>query len=201
MCSISGVVDVWRVDLGEATYDGLVELLCAQEQARAARIVHARKRELWARSRGVLRALLASYLDADPRDLRFALGEHGKPKLQSEPRATCQDSGWGSGEDLCFNLSHSAELMLVAMTAGREVGVDVEQARERHTAEFLRRWSMREATVKCLGTGLGSAPVAGEGAASAGMWTAELDVGPRAFAAIAVAGGEECELQRGDWPG
>lgn len=200
MCAIPGVVDVWRVDLGGVAHDGLLELLSAQEQMRAARIVHAGKRKLWARSRGVLRALLASYLDADPRDLRFALGEQGKPRLQSEPRATCQDSGWGSGEDLRFNLSHSAELMLVAMTAGREVGVDVEQARERHTAEFLRTWSMREATVKCLGAGLIPPPVPRDDAPE-GMWTAEVDVGPRAVAAVAVAGVEACELSLQDWPG
>jgi phosphopantetheinyl transferase len=198
MCSISGVVDVWHVDLGEATYDGLVELLCAQEQARAARIVHAHKRTLWTRSHGILRALLGRYLDADPRALLFAPGPHGKPRLWDRAEG---DAGLGRESNLRFNLSHSDELMLVAVTTGREVGMDLEVARERYTSEFLRTWTMREATVKCLGTGLGSAPVAGEGATSAGMWTAELDVGPRAFAAIAVAGGEECVLHRRDWPG
>jgi phosphopantetheinyl transferase len=131
---------------------------------------------LWARSRGVLRELLGRYLDADPRTLRLEVGPHGKPALEG---------GAGVGSNLRFNLSHSGELMLVAVTAGREVGVDVERARERYTAEFLRAWTLHEATVKCLGTGLATEPVAGDGA-SDGLWRTELDVGSRAFAALAV---------------
>jgi phosphopantetheinyl transferase len=200
VCAIPGVVDVWRVDLGRRTGDGLAELLCAQERTRADRITDIRRRAVWTRSRGALRELLARYLDADPRELRFVLGDHGKPRLRSEQPETRREGGSGPGEDLRFNLSHSGELMLVAVTAEREVGIDLEVACERYTAEFLRTWTMREASVKCLGIGLGSAPVAGAGA-SPGMWTAELDVGPRAFATIAIAGGQECELHGRDWPG
>jgi phosphopantetheinyl transferase len=199
-CAIPGVVDVWRVDLSRAADEVLSELLCVEESARAARIVDVRKRALWMGSRGALRALLARYLDADPYELRFELGAHGKPGLRGEPTDTRWDSGSGPSEDLRFNLSHTGELMLVAVSAGREVGVDVERARERYAAEFLRAWTVREATVKCLGDGLGAAPIVDEGAPE-GTWTAELDVGPRAFAAVAVAGREECELFRRDWPG
>ncbi len=196
-------------------------LLDARERARAARIVHERNRVLWARSRGVLRALLGRCLNADPRELRFELGRHGKPALQG---------GMGHALDLRFNLSHSGELALVAVTAGREVGVDVEVARdpprgavdglaiaarvlgpeqlrrlqglgeEERTAEFLRAWTLREATAKCLGTGLAAMPVADE-RAPVGLWTAALDVGLGAAAAVAVAGGKECELRRRDWQG
>jgi len=188
---------VWRVNLGRAMDDELSDLLCAEERARAVRIVPARKRASWERSRGVLRALLARYLDADPRELRFEPGSHGKLGLRDRAEGR---SGPGEQSDLRFNLSHSGELMLVAVTAGREVGVDVEHARERYTAEFLRTWTMHEATVKCLGAGPASSPVAGEDAPE-GMWTAELDVGPRAFAAAAAAGGKACELHRRDWSG
>ncbi len=89
------------------------------------------------------------------------------------------------GLDLRFNLSHSGQLMLVAVAVGVEVGVDVECADERHTAESLRTWTMHEATVKCLGTGLTSTPVEDE-APTGGLWVTELDVGTRATAAIAV---------------
>ena len=200
-----GVLEVWRVDLSRVAEEELRELLCAQESARAAQIGDARRRALWVRSRGVLRLLLARYLDGDPRALRFAYGAQGKPALRERaPRACGGAAGTGARAraggraDVRFNLSHSRELMLVAVTAGREVGVDVEHARERHTAEFLRAWTLREASAKCLGTGLAAEPLAG-GSARAGLWTSELDVGARASAAIAVAGGEECELRRRDW--
>jgi phosphopantetheinyl transferase len=169
------VVDLWRADLDGAP-DWLETLLCANERARAARIVHERDRVRWARSRGMLRLLLARYLDADPRKLRFELGAHGKPALEGGP---------AQGSDLRFNLSHSGELLLVAVAIGVEVGADIECADERHTTESMRTWTMHEATVKCLGTGLTSMPV--EDKAPPGkLLVTELDVGPRAAAAVAV---------------
>jgi len=233
----AGVVDVWRADLAAA--DGLAELLCAQERARAERLLRA---TLWARSRGMLRALLGRYLDRDPRGLRFELGPQGKPALRGRA---------GRARQLRFNLSHSGELALVAVTAGREVGVDVEcapRARRVHElaivarvlgpaqarwlrelepdareCEFLRAWTLREATAKCVGTGLASTlpPMqdgsatglwtatldAGPRAAAAvadpevALWTAALDAGPRAVAAVAAEGREERELRCFQWPG
>jgi 4'-phosphopantetheinyl transferase len=188
-------IDVWRVDL-TAIEDGLEDLLRADERARAERIVPARKRVLWARSRGVLRALLGRYLDRDPREVRFALGPHGKPALAR--------NGTDEG-DLRFNLSHSGHLALVAVSAGREVGIDIERARPRYTAEFLRTWVAREAAVKCRGLGLGI-EVAAPGdstsvvATQGDPWTAGLDVGPDFAAAIAVEG-SGCQLHRWDWRG
>src|SRR5579862_4495247 len=197
--ALPGVVDVWRVDLGRATDGRLAELLSARERERAARIVDARRRELWVRSRGVLRALLARYLQADARELHFVAGAHGKPRLGSEPSETHRGGEPGPNENVRFNLSHSRELMLLAVTAGREVGVDVEQARERYTTDFLRAWTLREATGKCFGAGLVSPPLACDDAPG-DMWATEMDVGPRVFAAVAVAGAKACELSLRDWP-
>ena len=211
-----GVVHVWRADL-EAIGDQPTQLLCDEELARAARIVPARKRVLWAGSRGVLRVLLGRYLDRDPLDLRFALGPHGKPALSSEG-PTRPATG-----DLSFNLSHSGGLALVAVTAGRAVGIDVEIAAHRRVDElavaarvlgyeqarrlsvfdsqararaFLHAWVAHEAVVKCLGLGLAT-PL--EGSPPADLWTAAVDVGPRAAAAVAVAGGPR-QLRFRDWP-
>jgi 4'-phosphopantetheinyl transferase len=182
-----GIVHVWHADLAVAG-DGLENLLCAQELARAARIVPDRRRVRWARSRGILRALLGRYLDCDPRTLRFIPGSHGKPALHRE------EGGWTT--DLRFNLSHSGEILLLAVTAGREVGVDVERARERYTPELLRAWTLREAAVKCLGTGLALAPAN----PAANLWSTELPAGPAATAAVAVEGGPP-ELAFEEWRG
>ncbi len=180
----AGVIDVWKADLA-AIEDGLEDLLRADELIRAARIVPARKRVLWARSRGLLRALLGRYLERDPRELRFALGSHGKPALAREET----DAG-----DLRFNLSHSGGLALVAVTAGREVGVDIERARDRYTAELLRVWVANEAVVKCRGIGLAKS----SGTPFEELWTTELDVGLDATAAVAVEG-RPCELRCYGW--
>jgi phosphopantetheinyl transferase len=188
------VVDVWRADLA-ATPEELGELLCAEERERAAQIVQERDRVLWARSRGVLRALLGRYLDRDPRMLRFVLGPHGKPALLPEGPTPGADLGPTPAADLRFNLSHSGTIALYAVTAGREVGVDIECARERYTAEFLRAWVAREATVKCRGSGLltprGDLP-------AVESWTAEPDVGSQAASAVAVEG-RRCKLDYWEW--
>jgi 4'-phosphopantetheinyl transferase len=207
-----GVVHVWRADLAAAA-DGLEDLLNRDERERAARIVRACDRLRWARSRGVLRALLGRYLDRDPRQLRFVSGTQGKPGLDAE---TQPDT------DLRFNSSHSGALALYVVTVGHEVGVDIEVARRQvdevavaarvlgreqasHLArldpqarrrEFLRAWVAHEAAVKCRGTGLtapSQRPLAGE------LWTAELDLGPRAAAAMAVDGRGWCDLVLWEW--
>jgi phosphopantetheinyl transferase len=176
---------VWRADLAEVQ-DRVAELLCAEERARAERIVRERNRRLWIRSRGILRTVLGRYLDIDPRALRFELGPHGKPALHG---------GAGQASDLRFNLSHSGEIVLIAVTAGREVGVDVERARKRYTAEFLRTWVAHEAVVKCRGTGL--ATPRGDSPAT-DLWTTELEVGPHAAAALATQD-EPSELRCWEW--
>jgi 4'-phosphopantetheinyl transferase len=215
----AGAVDVWRADLIDAAA-GLSELLCDEERERAGRIVGERSRELWTRSRGFLRAVLGWYLEGDPVDLRFELGPHGKPALGARA---------GQTQDVRFNLSHSGELVLVAVSPDREVGVDVEctrdaggrqvdeiaiaaralgpiQARrlrelepDEREYEFLRMWTAHEATLKCLGVGLAYGPSSGEGSPDRALWTETLELGPRAAAAVAAQGSGECELRCWEW--
>jgi 4'-phosphopantetheinyl transferase len=196
---------VWRADLA-AVGDGPSELLDDGERARAARMIRGGDRLLWTRARGVLRALLGRYLQTDPAMLRFASGTHGKPALADHER-------------LSFNLSHSGQIALYALTDTGAVGIDVEVARrsrdvlalavrafgaaqaERLAAvepplrerEFLRLWTRREAALKCRGTGIGCSPT-GE----IEPRILELDVGSSAAAAVAL----ECptrELRQWDW--
>jgi 4'-phosphopantetheinyl transferase len=188
-------VHVWRADLATVG-GGLGDLLNAAERGRAERFARERDGELWVRSRAVLRALLGRYLGVDPRAPRFAVSEHGKPRL-------------ASGGGIFFNLSHSAGLALYAFSEGREVGVDVEARRRSldelalaarifasadtkrlaemgepdREQEFLRMWTRHEAELKLLGTGFGAASSGTEG----GSWIAELDMGLRAAGAVASA--------------
>ena len=206
---------MWRADL-DAAADGLEELLCAEERARAARIVRERNRVLWIRSRGMLLAILSLYTGENSEKLRVEEGASGKPQLNAK-----------NAEGLKFNMTHSEGLTLIAVTTGREVGIDMEVASggrkrrldevaiarrllggeragmlegmegEERRREFLRAWTRHEARVKCLGIGLGGAPAAGE---NAELWTEELDMGTGAVAAVAVQGRERCEVRRWRWP-
>jgi 4'-phosphopantetheinyl transferase len=128
----------------------------------------------------VLRRVLAIYLREEPGLIRLEESEHGKPRLAEAPQR------------LRFNLSHSGELALVAVSGEFEVGVDVERVRPRRGEAFYRRWARHEAHVKCLGVGLlrarrmPLAPVA----------VGELAVGPGYAAAVAVAAPELPKLRR-----
>jgi phosphopantetheinyl transferase len=133
-------------------------------------------------ARWALRGVLSRYLDEDPAAIELRLGERGKPMLAAP------------GPPLHFNLSHSGELVLIAVCRDREVGVDVQRMRKRRgserPAEFYAEWTKREAIAKCHGVGLWAplpdAPVA----------VRELDVEPGYSAALAVAGEELPTVRR-----
>lgn len=167
-------VHVWRVPLrrDDATRERLAHTLSPEEQARAARFRFDRHRERFLVAHGVLRTVLSGYVGSSPEELRFDAEPDGKPFL-----ATRTD------DDLRFNLSHSAGLALVAVSAGREIGVDVERIEpkrdldglarrffapeerdallrlppDERDAGFFRYWTMKEAYLKAVGTGLGRA--------------------------------------------
>jgi 4'-phosphopantetheinyl transferase len=218
-------VEVWRVDLRLLGSDPL-RLLNASERARAARIANPARRALWMRARGMLRALLGSYLEIPPAELEFVHGKHGKPALAgAAPHAR---GGPPSREPAVhFNLSHSGPLALYAFTAAAPVGVDLELigTRERDEAalaerafgavaarhlreldaparqrEFLRIWVRHEAALKCLGSGLIATARAGAGADEReALWIEDLEVGPGAAAALAVQGAP-LQLRLREWP-
>jgi 4'-phosphopantetheinyl transferase len=141
-----------------------------------------------------LRDVLAAYLETSPEAIRIVDGAHGKPEL--------------AGRELHFNLSHSGDVGLVAVSRERPVGVDVERIDGRRdvlalaeralgaegaaavraapqadrTLVFHRAWARREAVVKCAGTGLSMPPP------DAPRQVTDLDVGEGYAAALAVAG-------------
>lgn len=188
-------VHVWRARLDRGSWppaSGLPE----DERERAAAIRRPGARERWVAARWALRQVLARYLAVeDPADVELESGPHGKPALP--PPAP-----------LRFNLSHSGDLALVALSDEREVGIDVETVEpgrdlvalarigldesaaaavreapaERQTAAFYDAWVRREAIVKCSGAGL-PGPLA-----STPVSLASLDAGPDHAAALAVAG-------------
>jgi 4'-phosphopantetheinyl transferase len=148
----------------------LRDLLAEDELARSRRFRFDRDRNNFIVARSFLRLILCHYIHVDPRQLRFGYGEYGKPVLLDQ----------GRGPTLRFNLSHSAELALYAISDKREVGIDVEGLKstlsfqeiadrvfspretatiralptEKRREAFFHGWTRKEAFVKARGEGL-----------------------------------------------
>lgn len=163
-------VDVWRAALDPAAgvQTDLEQSLDATERDRARRFLLTCHRRRFIVAHAVLRLLLAGYCRCSPQELRFAAGPWGKPSLL-EPAS-----------DLCFNISHSGEMALYALTRNADIGVDIEHRRarlagddiaaryfaaeevsalhalpsHRRTEAFFRCWTRKEAFIKARGEGL-----------------------------------------------
>ena len=110
-------VHVWRAALDRPTEQvwGLWTLLSADERRTAKRFHFQTDRSRYIIGRGLLRTILSRYLKRAPNRLRFYYSPYGKPALLGGPE-----------EALYFNVSHSRDLALFAVTRGRALGVDVE---------------------------------------------------------------------------
>lgn len=198
-----GDVHVWKASLlqPEARILSLRALLSEKEQARADRFYFERDRRRHLVSQGLLRRILARYLETRPEELRFAYGPRGKPRLEQP----------GPGAALQFNMSHSEELALYAVTRSRKVGIDVEHARPLPEAEriaerffspreselirslpegkrqlaFFSGWTRKEAWVKACGAGI-----------IRHLDKVEVTLAPGEEAKLLSTGGDERELAR-----
>lgn len=162
---------VWRIALTTTPYgldrDRLT--LSAEELARASRYSNEDARRRFVVCRAALRRLLGDYLAVAPRTIPLATGRHGKTSLATD-----------FPQRLEFNLSHSADLALIAL-AHLPVGVDIEFCRADRDLEslaetafsdrelaawknlpsgdraagFYETWVRKEAFVKATGRGLG----------------------------------------------
>ena len=165
-------VHVWRMVLDShlSRVERLQQTVAAEEMARAERFRFEKDRRRFMVARGTLRAILSRYLSIPPSRLRFLYGPRGKPRLAEEM----------GGSRLRFNLAHSHGRALCAVTAHREVGIDIEQIvcdiendliaeylfssgeiaalralpAERQPHMFYRLWTQKEAYVKATGDGL-----------------------------------------------
>ncbi len=133
----TGRVDVWSVRLDEPAKAGSeAVVLSPDEVARAGRFHFEKDRIHFTRCRSALRDLLAGYLAIPAAEIRFEYLTSGKPQLAAEqnPRA------------LQFNVSHSANMALIAVGSEHRLGVDIEKIRgDVDTATLAERFfSLRE---------------------------------------------------------
>ena len=161
-------VDAWLVTTASGGSDAEAALT-GEEIARADRFRFECDRRRFVVSRAAVRQVLGRYAGVAPAEVRFRVGDHGKPALAAPQRP-----------ELAFNVSHSKSLALIAVAHGTEVGADVEWVRSGveameiadryfpdretcwlriHAAEgrleaFYRLWVMKEAAMKADGRGL-----------------------------------------------
>lgn len=146
-----------------------------------------------------VRRVLAKYLGVDPQSVQLERGAYGKPELAGGGRTR-------------FSVARSGDVTLLAVTKGREVGVDVERIEperahgpiadqlfapdeaaelrrlpfDERTRRFFQLWTRKEAYAKALGVGV-AVPLRRLRAPSG--WTVEdVSVGEGFAAAVCVQG-------------
>jgi len=150
-------------------------LLSAQEQARAQRFKFDIHRNRFIISHGFKRSVLAKYLAVEPGSIQYVLSDKGKPSLPESEN---------NNQDLKFNLSHTQDVSLLAVSRNIELGIDVEfkdrktdwqgvcqrfytvpeqealflLPKEQQQSAFFQLWTRKEAYMKVLGSGLSLPP-------------------------------------------
>lgn len=160
---------IWRLrlHLDLTNINDLWQMLSKDEQQRAQRFVRPQDQAKFVQVRGHLRMLLGQYLNVRGETLAFEYGEYGKPQLTVPCNAL----------NLQFNVSHSHDLALIAITQAVAVGVDLEQVNSaanyidisdrfftpaehqvllqhpqtQQCQAFFRLWTRKEACIKALG--------------------------------------------------
>lgn len=164
---------VWCAKL-PPTPGSLTAFLSPEELTRLARIRQPADQHRFLAGRGLLRELLGAHLHQPPASLVFHIGPSGKPFISLPAGAV----------PLHFNVSHSGDFVLVALSETREVGVDIEQTKplpdlpelaarilspgdlhawrslppSAQLTAFYSAWTRHEARLKALGHGFAESP-------------------------------------------
>lgn len=171
-----GSADVWFARVGDhvADVDRFTEhLLSPDERERVHRHRSREAAERYVVTRALVRTVLSEEIAMPPADVPISLTDTGKPILPNRVH---------------FNVSHSGNLVVLAVSREREVGVDLERRREVPRVDalierwltaaeredvgrclangtalsdaFLRVWSFKEARLKAIGVGISGASAA-----------------------------------------
>ena len=144
------------------------QLLTAEETSKQQRYRFEKDQHDALITRAFVRDLLSKYADVKPEDWRFEKGEKDKPEIINAPLA------------LRFNLSHTDNLIICAVTLNDDIGADVEnigrnndvlaianryfsalETRElfslpedQQRSRFFDYWTLKESYIKACGLGL-----------------------------------------------
>jgi len=171
----SNTIDIWicQFDTQQQKLDKFYLTLSADEKQRAERYKFTEHKNHFIIFHGFMREVLARYLKIKPSDIEYTNGEKGKPYLSSQLNSSIQ-----------FNLSHTKDIALLAISRDGDVGVDIEHLdrktdwrgivkrffteqeqiklfalpKKYQRLAFFELWTRKEAYMKVLGTGLSLSP-------------------------------------------
>lgn len=160
-------MDLWKVSIQDflPAIDQLQIVLSAEEKTRVERYHQNKDKIRFTIGRGMLRFILAAYLNVSPSSLAFSKSQYNKPILEGP-------------DDLHFNASYAEDLILIGV-ANEPIGVDIEYINRslnykelvgevftqtekslissslKGREEFFKLWTRKEALLKAVGRGLG----------------------------------------------
>jgi len=157
-----------RLDLFDC--NEFLSSLSEDECERAQRLKIEEKKQQFVITRGVLRKFLSNCLNTMPEEINIFYGEHNKPYLKQQ----CNN------QTIEFNISHSGNYALIALTLENKVGIDIEKVnyeidyqslskrffsekekeellildRDKQLDAFYRAWVRKESFIKATGKGI-----------------------------------------------
>jgi len=159
---------IWKIplDITEVEVKELFPTLTAEEQENATRFRFDKHRRRYVASHAAMRKILADHLNISDAELNVVTDRNGKPYIPNNP--------------VYFNLSHSEEMAILALSENCSVGIDVEYVDQKVNAmsianrffhpleaaqleglpgkdlvnNFFRCWTAKEAYLKAMGVGI-----------------------------------------------
>ena len=166
---LNNTIHIWKINYSDFDNEesALLNNLSKQETNRANKFYFSIDKKRYLLTRALLKNILSRITDTPARQLHFKFNEHGKPYLESF-------------KHIYFNISHSGDIGLLAVTDCAAIGIDVEQYRKRlqlreiaerffskyetdillnlpdnqKISAFFSCWTRKEAFIKALGLGL-----------------------------------------------
>lgn len=168
-------VHLWLAWHQTSPHDALLAqygtVLNAAERQQEGRFHFERDRIRYRVTRAMARQVLSGYLGLEPAACTFEANEFGRPSLTNTEAIRAQ---------LRFNISHAQDVIVLAVTQCREIGVDVERVSDRAASAdlaqryfsgpesrhvlsvpedqlddlFFQYWTLKESYIKARGMGL-----------------------------------------------
>lgn len=147
------------------------EMLSPQERSQEQRFHFARDRRRYLVTRALQRTVLSRYAGVEPREWKFFVNAFGRPEISNTAAGMVR---------LSFNISHTHDLIVLAVTSSGALGVDVENTHSREACvgiaerffaaaevsalqalpqdlqqqRFWEYWTFKESYIKARGMGL-----------------------------------------------